>query len=140
MDVGPLGPQFNTLGNTETQVYLPLYNPDYPSVYPPVQNDIFTPRSFTQQFLAGLPVSSSVINSIIPDEVVMRFIGYSIAEIERSLGVFIQRRQVIANAGMRGFRYGSTWSLYMVTCIEQSVNSGNPKRRRMGILSQAILG
>jgi len=110
MATGPLGPRFNTIGNSESQVYLPLYNPDYPSVYPPTfpWRDV---HEFVQTFLAGLPFGSTAIESLFSDDVVRRFVGYSVAEIERYLGVFIQRRQIICNAGMRGFIYGQDYDL-----------------------------
>ena len=106
MATGPLGPQFASQGNRDMQVYLPLYNPDHPMVYPPTYpwKDA---HEYIETFLAGLPVGAAEIKSYISEDVINRFIGYSVAEMERYLGVFIQRRQIIANATMRGFRYGS---------------------------------
>lgn len=92
------------------QVYLPLYNPDHPMVYPPTYpwKDA---HEYIETFLAGLPVGAAEIKSYISEDVINRFIGYSVAEMERYLGVFIQRRQIIANATMRGFRYGVDFDL-----------------------------
>ncbi len=105
MDIGPLGPQFNAVGSTEYNVYLPQLNPSIPPIhgYPKLFGSI---REYVEMFMAGLPVGSTALESVLSDTVVSRFLLMSIAELERAIGVLIIPRTIKCNALMRGFVFG----------------------------------
>jgi hypothetical protein len=104
MNIGPLGPQFSTVGSETYNVYLPQLSPEYPPIhgFPTMFGSV---SEYIKMFLAGLPVGSTALESVLSDEVVSRFLLMSVAELEKAMGVFIVPRVIKANATMRGFRF-----------------------------------